>query len=150
MPLSTLWSSSRGRPGRLGLCATCGPLPQAIVDLPRPSCARLRLGCLTPPGISTKADSSCLHPSSASTVKRGFGRRALPCEGKIFAMLVRDRLVVKLPARRVDELAAQREAARFDANKGTPMKEWFSLDADSGLAWSALAREALGYARARH
>jgi hypothetical protein len=28
------------------------------------------------------------------------------------------------------------------------MKEWFSLDPESGLAWVPLAREALGYARA--
>ena len=37
---------------------------------------------------------------------------------------------------------------RFDANKGTPMKEWFSLDPESELAWLPLAREALDFARA--
>ena len=36
---------------------------------------------------------------------------------------------------------------RFDANKGTPMKEWFSLDPESELAWLPLAREALDFAR---
>jgi hypothetical protein len=35
---------------------------------------------------------------------------------------------------------------RFDANKGTPMKEWFTLAADSDLSWSDLAREALAFA----
>jgi hypothetical protein len=29
------------------------------------------------------------------------------------------------------------------------MKEWFSLDPGSGLAWVPLAREALDFARAR-
>ncbi len=37
---------------------------------------------------------------------------------------------------------------RFDANKGTPMKEWFSLDPESPLAWGPLAREALDFAQA--
>jgi len=39
------------------------------------------------------------------------------------------------------------EGVRFDANKGTPMKEWFSLDPESGLPWPPLAREALEFAR---
>jgi hypothetical protein len=78
----------------------------------------------------------------------GFGRSALRWEKKIFAMLVRGRLVVKLPAPRVDALVAGGDGVRFDANKGIPMKEWFSLDPESGLAWVPLAREALGYARA--
>lgn len=77
----------------------------------------------------------------------GFGRSALRCQGKIFAMLVRGRLVLKLPARRVDELIEAGEGVRFDANKGTPMKEWFSLDSGSGRAWLPLASEALEFAR---
>jgi len=39
------------------------------------------------------------------------------------------------------------EGDRFDANKGTPMKEWFRLDPASRLTWSALERETLAYAR---
>jgi hypothetical protein len=77
----------------------------------------------------------------------GFGRGALRWEKKIFAMFVRGRLVVKLPAPRVDTLVAGGDGARFDANKGTPMKEWFSLDPESELAWLPLAREALDFAR---
>lgn len=38
------------------------------------------------------------------------------------------------------------EGVRFDANKGTPMKEWFALDPASPLGWPALADEALGHA----
>ena len=78
----------------------------------------------------------------------GFGRSALRWENKIFAMFVRGRLVVKLPAPRVDALVAARDGVRFDANKGTPMKEWLSLDPESGLAWVPLAREALDFAQA--
>ncbi len=79
----------------------------------------------------------------------GFGRTALRFEGKIFAMLVRGRLVLKLPAERVDALIAAADGGPFDANKGRPMKEWLSLDPASGLAWLPLAREALDFARAR-
>lgn len=77
----------------------------------------------------------------------GFGRGAMRYRRKIFAMLVRGRLVLKLPRQRVDDLVAAGHGQRFDANKGTPMKEWFTLDPRSGLAWSALAREALDFAR---
>ena len=77
----------------------------------------------------------------------GFGRSALRYRRKIFAMLVRGRLVLKLPGQRVDELLAAGHGERFDANKGTPMKEWFSLDPESDLAWPPLAREALDFAR---
>ncbi len=62
-------------------------------------------------------------------------------------MFVRGQLVVKLPRKRVDELVAEGHGVRFDANKGTPMKEWFSLDPESDLAWPPLAREALAFAR---
>jgi hypothetical protein len=78
----------------------------------------------------------------------GFGRSALRWENKIFAMLVRGRLVVKLPAPRVGALVSGGDGAAFDANKGTPMKEWLSLDPESELAWLPLAREALDFAQA--
>jgi hypothetical protein len=77
----------------------------------------------------------------------GFGRSALRFQGKIFAMLVRGRLVVKLPAGRVDALVAAGAGVHFDANKGTPMREWLSLDPGSGRDWLVLAREALDFAR---
>jgi hypothetical protein len=76
----------------------------------------------------------------------GFGRSGLRYERKIFAMFVRGRLVLKLPARRVDALVQAREGVHFDANKGTPMKEWLSLDPGSKQDWSALAHEALEFA----
>jgi hypothetical protein len=79
----------------------------------------------------------------------GFGRSALRYQGRIFAMLVRGRLVVKLPAGRVDALVGAGDGVHFDANKGTPMREWLSLDPDSGQDWLALAREALDFARSR-
>jgi hypothetical protein len=60
-------------------------------------------------------------------------------------MFVRGQLVVKLPRARVDALVGAGEGVRFDANKGTPMKEWFALAPDSGLPWRPLAVEALEF-----
>jgi hypothetical protein len=60
-------------------------------------------------------------------------------------MLVRDRLVVKLPKGRVDLLVRSGSGIRFDANKRTPMKEWFSLDPTSDLEWGSVAREAMEF-----
>jgi len=77
----------------------------------------------------------------------GFGRGALRYEGRIFAMLVRGRLVLKLPASRVTALIRSGNGIAFDANKGTPMREWLSLDPDSSLSWLSLATEALDFAR---
>ena len=77
----------------------------------------------------------------------GFGRSALRVDNKIFAMLVRGHLVLKLPGPRVDALIAAGEGIRFDANKGTPMKEWLSLDAASSVPWRPLAVEALEFVR---
>jgi hypothetical protein len=76
----------------------------------------------------------------------GFGRGALRYNGKIFAMLVRGRLVMKLPEGRVAALIRSGNGAAFDANKGTPMREWLSVDPGSELDWLALATEALDFA----
>ena len=78
----------------------------------------------------------------------GFGRGAVRFQKKIFVMFVRGRLVLKLPAERVEELVAAGEGVRLDANKGTPMREWFSVDPEAGLPWLPLAREALDFAQA--
>jgi len=75
----------------------------------------------------------------------GFGSGSLRIGGKIFAMFVRGHLVVKLPKARVDELVAAGDGVRFDANKGTPMKEWLSLSETSRLDWERLSGEAFGF-----
>ena len=77
----------------------------------------------------------------------GFGSmRGLRVRGKIFAMLCRGELVVKLPRHRVDQLVANGSAARFDARRdGRLMKEWAAVRPDQGHAWEALAVEALRF-----
>ena len=78
---------------------------------------------------------------------KGFGRGALRYQGRIFAMMPRGRLTVKLPEARVAELVEAGQGVPFDANKGKPMREWLSLSPDSSLDWLSLAREALAFVR---
>jgi hypothetical protein len=76
----------------------------------------------------------------------GFGTgTGLRISGKIFAMLVRGELVVKLPKDRVDDLVDAGTAERFDAGKGRPMKEWASVPPSASRRWKALVEEARGF-----
>jgi len=80
----------------------------------------------------------------------GFGSApGLRIKGKIFAMLVKDELVVKLPKDRVDELVAAGAGTNFDPGHGRLMKEWASVPADSPEDWERLADEALAFVRPR-
>ncbi|HZJ55677.1 MAG TPA: TfoX/Sxy family protein [Myxococcaceae bacterium] len=62
--------------------------------------------------------------------------------GKIFAMLVRGELVVKLPADRVAELVDAGLARQFDPRRdGRLMKEWAVIAGDEP-PWVEIARQA--------
>lgn len=80
----------------------------------------------------------------------GFGRMpGLRTGNRIFAMLCRGELVVKLPRERVDELVAAGAAARFDARRdGRPMKEWASVPPEHAANWGPIAHEALHFVSA--
>src|SRR6476659_1441689 len=91
-------------------------------------------------------DAMLAHPgttygSAGSGPQRAFGSTSLKTNGKIFAMLVNGRLVVKLDRRRVDELVASGAGTRFDPGHGRLMKEWLDLESDSDETWLALATE---------
>lgn len=82
-------------------------------------------------------------------VQQGTGFGAMPglrARNKIFAMLCRGELVVKLPRHRVDQLIADGIAERFDARRnGRLMKEWASIPPAHGRVWETLAAEALHF-----
>jgi TfoX/Sxy family transcriptional regulator of competence genes len=77
--------------------------------------------------------------------KRGFGSSALQLDGKIFAMLSKGRLVVKLPRQRVDALVSEGFGQRFDPGHGRLMKKWFALERSADEDWLSLAREAIDF-----
>jgi len=79
--------------------------------------------------------------NAASGSPRRFGSNGLRANGKIFAMLAQDTLVVKLPKARVDELVQAGQGKRFDPGHGRIMKEWFVVTS-SKVSWADLAREA--------
>jgi TfoX/Sxy family transcriptional regulator of competence genes len=81
--------------------------------------------------------------------RRAFGSTSLKTDGKIFAMLVKDRLVVKLDRRRVDELVEAGEGRRFDPGHGRLQKEWLDVDSVSDDVWLELATEAEAFVARR-
>jgi hypothetical protein len=71
----------------------------------------------------------------------------LNVDGKIFAMLVKGKLVVKLPKHRVDELVGAGAGGYFDPGHGRLMKEWIAVG--TGKAnWIELASEAYDFVKA--
>jgi TfoX/Sxy family transcriptional regulator of competence genes len=90
------------------------------------------------------ADDGAVTPPDPS--RGAFGSNALRVDGKIFAMLVRGELVLKLPRAQVDHLASAGHGVPFDAGKGRPMKEWVVVRAPE-RTWLALAREAHAFVK---
>lgn len=100
--------------------------------------------------VETLLDAGRATYGSHAGPQRAFGSTSLKTDRKIFAMLVNDRLVVKLDRRRVDALVASGDGERFDPGHGRLMKEWLSVaEPASDDAWLDLATEAEGFV-ARH
>lgn len=76
------------------------------------------------------------------TSARMFGGTALKVKNKVFACSYKGRLVLKLPASKVDALIASGHAERFDSGTGRPAKEWVAVDPMQGAMWLNLATEA--------
>jgi hypothetical protein len=81
--------------------------------------------------------------------ERAFGATSLKTDGKIFAMLVKERLVVKLPAARVEELVEAGVGERFDPGHGRIQKEWLSVAGDDPGEWLSLATESEAFVAKR-
>jgi TfoX/Sxy family transcriptional regulator of competence genes len=81
----------------------------------------------------------------AITEKKMFGTTALCVRGKVFMFPWKERLVLKLPAERVDDLLASGNAKLFDPGHGRTSKTWVALSAESHGKWARLAREARAF-----
>jgi TfoX/Sxy family transcriptional regulator of competence genes len=85
-----------------------------------------------------------------SRARKTFGSATLKLHDRIFAMLVRGNLVVKLPAHRVDAMIASGEGHRYEPGPGRLMKEWLSVEPTVAQStWLALAHEAYEYSKPR-
>jgi TfoX/Sxy family transcriptional regulator of competence genes len=76
---------------------------------------------------------------------RMFGSDGLKIRGKLFAMVVKGVLVVKLSRNRAEELVASGHAGVFDPGHGRAMKQWISVSPDAGVDWLELSREAMTF-----
>jgi uncharacterized protein YndB with AHSA1/START domain len=116
-------------------------LPELATVAPRPSTRFRALGYTfaSDPHVST--------PDFDASSGRKFGSNGLKFKGKIFAMLARDQLVVKLPEQRVSALIATGDGQRMISSGGREMKEWLVVDARSRQDWILLAHEACEFAK---
>jgi TfoX/Sxy family transcriptional regulator of competence genes len=79
---------------------------------------------------------------TAVTPAKMFGATGLKVNGKVFALLVKGELVVKLPKEQVDTLVAGGLGINFDPGHGRLMKEWLTVPQIFQDDWPELASEA--------
>ncbi len=93
---------------------------------------------------------SVTRESDTTPHRTGFGSSALKVDDKMFAMLVKGWLVVKLPQHRVDGLVALGQGERYDPGGGRFMKEWVTVGPQADAQWLDLAREAQEFVSRRN
>ncbi|MGH2460740.1 MAG: TfoX/Sxy family protein [Chloroflexota bacterium] len=77
---------------------------------------------------------------------RKFGSAGLKVHDRIFAMLSRGQLVVKLPKARVEALIASGAGQPYDPRRdGRLMKEWVAIAPASEADWLTVAQEAMEF-----
>ncbi len=107
-----------------------------------------REGAAQTPAVSAfAAIAGELARKPAVETSRMFGSDGLKVDGKVFAMVVKERLVVKLAASRVRELLGAGVGVPFDPGHGKVMKEWVSISAENAHSWMDLAKEAMRFVR---
>ena len=79
------------------------------------------------------------------TQAKMFGSQGLRSHSKVIAFLWKERLVVKLPQSRVEQLIHEGNAVRFDPGHGRVSKEWVSVAVDAKANWTRLVQEARGF-----
>jgi hypothetical protein len=84
------------------------------------------------------------------TAGTGFGKGAgLRRGGRIFAMLVRGSLVVKLSRALAAEVVATGRGVPFDPGHGRLMRAWVEVSVERVEEWPALVRQAFDYSAPR-
>lgn len=90
--------------------------------------------------------SRSLRADRRVTEAKMFDARTLRLSGKIFAMLVKGALVVKLPRKRAEAFVAARKGDLFDPGHGRLMRQWLAITPRPGSDWLRLAKEAKTFA----
>ena len=85
------------------------------------------------------------HGGLSGAGGRGFGSDALKVGGRIFASLSKGRLLLKLPADRVDALIRSGVGERFSTGAGRPKREWVTIKPSHAPLWIELSDEALAF-----
>jgi hypothetical protein len=86
------------------------------------------------------------------SVGRIFHNEGLTINGKLFAMVVRGRLVVKVPAAQATTLIAEGRGVAFEPSPGRRLREWVMVEppeeGDDEDGWPALVDDAHRYVAA--
>jgi TfoX/Sxy family transcriptional regulator of competence genes len=91
--------------------------------------------------VTREPDAPRQHASDADQGGK-FGDSTLKVDAKIFALISKGKLVVKLPRQRVDELVASGTGRPYDSGHGRIMKKWVTIAPQHTRRWASLADEA--------
>jgi len=86
-----------------------------------------------------------LRMNPAITQSKKSASSGLRIDNKVFAMLAKGKLVVKLPEQRVDALIDSGQGEYYRSGDGPPMKEWIAIAPASEEGWIALVKEAMEF-----